>query len=62
MKFLEEHPNVTLKYKVTYETNTYLITIPGKDVKATLEIPWYGPEWLRGHFKWEELPYEEYPM
>lgn len=62
MKFLEEHPNVTLKYKVTYETNTYLITIPGKDVKATLDIPWYGPEWLRGHFKWEELPYEEYPM
>lgn len=62
MKFLEDHPNVTLNYKVTYETHTYLITIPGKEVKATLEIPWYGPEWLRGHFKWTELPYEEYPM
>jgi hypothetical protein len=61
MKYLEEHPNVTLRYKMTYKTNTYLVTIPGKDVVANPEIPWYGPEWLLTYFKWNPLPYEEFP-
>ena len=50
MKWLEDHPNVTLKYNLTYKEKDYNIVIQGGHKLANLEIPWYGPEYLIGKF------------
>ncbi len=50
MKWLENHPNVTLKYNLTYKEKDYNIVIQGGHKLANLEIPWYGPEYLIGKF------------
>ena len=50
MKWLEDHPNVTLKYNLTYKEKDYNIVIKGGQKLANPEIPWYGPEYLIGKF------------
>ncbi len=50
MKWLEDHPNVTLKYALTYKEKDYNIVIKGGQKLADPEIPWYGPEYLIGKF------------
>ena len=50
MKYLDEHPGVTLKYTLTYKDEEYLIVIPGGGKCADPGIPWYGPEYLIGKF------------
>ena len=50
MKYLDDHPGVTLKYTLTYKGEEHLIVIPGGGKFANPEIPWYGPEYLIGKF------------
>ncbi len=50
MKYLDDHPGVTLKYTLTYKGEEHLIVIPGGGKCADPEIPWYGPEYLIGKF------------
>ena len=50
MKWLEDHPNVTLKYTLTYKDKEYNIVIKGGQKLAFPDIPWYGPEYLIGKF------------
>ncbi len=50
MKWLENHPNVTLKYALTYKGIEYNIVIKGGQKLADPKIPWYGPEYLIGKF------------
>jgi len=50
MKWLEDHPNVTLKYNLTYKEKDYNIVIKGGQKLANPEIPWYSPEYLIGKF------------
>ena len=50
MKYLDDHPGVTLKYTLTYKGEEHLIVIPGGGKFANPEIPWYGPEYLIGNF------------
>ena len=50
MKWLEDHPNVTLKYALIYKGADYNIVIKGGQKLADPEIPWYGPEYLIGKF------------
>ena len=50
MKYLDDHPGVTLKYTLTYKGEEHLIVIPGGGKYADPEIPWYGPEYLIGKF------------
>lgn len=50
MKWLEDHPGVTLEYTLTYEGNEYLIVIPGGSQLADTNIPWYGPKYLIKYF------------
>ena len=50
MKWLEDHPNVTLKYALTYQEKDYNIVIKGGQKLADVKIPWYGPEYLIGKF------------
>lgn len=50
MKWLEDHPNVTLKYTLTYKEKGYNIVIKGGQKLADPSIPWYGPEYLIGKF------------
>ncbi len=50
MKYLEEHPLITLIYHVTYEDVEYTITIPAGKAIADPEIPWYGPLWLLANY------------
>ena len=50
MKWLEDHPNVTLKYTLTYKEKDYNIVIKGGQKLADVKIPWYGPEYLIGKF------------
>lgn len=50
MKWLEDHPNVALKYALTYKGADYNIVIKGGQKLADPEIPWYGPEYLIGKF------------
>ena len=50
MKYLDDHPGVTLKYTLTYKGEEHLIVIPGGGKRADPEIPWYGPEYLIGKF------------
>ena len=46
MKYLDDHPGVTLEYTMTYEGNEYRLVIPGGSQLANPEIPWYGPKYL----------------
>ena len=50
MKWLEDHPNVTLKYTLSYQGAEHLIVIKGGQKLAYTDIPWYGPEYLIGFF------------
>lgn len=50
LKFLEDHPGVTLEYTLTYEGNEYLIVIPGGLKFADPSIPWYSPQFLIQYF------------
>ena len=50
MKYLDDHPGVTLKYTLTYKGEEHLIVIPGGGKFANPEIPWYGAEYLIGNF------------
>ena len=51
MKWLEDHPGVTLEYTLTYEGEEHLIVIPGGTKLANTEIPWYGPKYLIKYFE-----------
>ena len=51
MKWLEDHPGVTLEYTLTYEGVEHLIVIPGGTQLANKEIPWYGPKYLIKYFE-----------
>ena len=48
MKYLDDHPGVTLNYTLTYKGEEHLIVIPGGGKCADPKIPWYGPEYLIG--------------
>ena len=50
MKYLDDHPGVTLKYTLSYKDEEHLIVIPGGGKCADPGIPWYGPEYLIGKF------------
>jgi hypothetical protein len=50
MLWLENHPNVTLKYTLSYKEKEYNIVIKGGQKLADPKIPWYGPEYLIGKF------------
>lgn len=50
MKWLEDHPNVTLRYTLRYNGAEHLIVIKGGQKLANPDIPWYGPEYLIGLF------------
>ena len=50
MKWLENHPNVTLKYTLSYKEKDYTIVIKGGQKLADPKIPWYGPEYLIGKY------------
>ena len=50
MKYLDDHPGVTLKYTLSYKEEEHLIVIPGGGKCADPKIPWYGPEYLIGKF------------
>ena len=51
MKWLEDHPNVTLKYTLSYKGADHLIVIKGGRKLANPEIPWYGAEYLIANFQ-----------
>ena len=51
MKYLDDHPGVTLKYTLSYKDEEHLIIIPGGGKYADPGIPWYGPEYLIGKFR-----------
>lgn len=46
MKKLQDNPKITLVFSYTYLGVSYVITIPGKMVKADPDILWYGPLFL----------------
>jgi LysM repeat protein/general stress protein 26 len=50
MEYLQNHPQITLVYYVTYEGEEFTVTIPGEYAVADPEINWYGPLWLKEHF------------
>lgn len=57
MKFLEDHPDITLVFSYTYLDKDYKVTIPGSKVKADVMIPWYGPLYLFGKYgRYEAFP------
>jgi LPXTG-motif cell wall-anchored protein len=50
MKYLQEHPQITLVYHVTYDGEEFDVRIPGAKVYADPTIEWYGPLWLKANF------------
>lgn len=46
MKSLEDNPQITLVFNYMYKNEYYSVVIPGKNVKADVSIPWYGPRYL----------------
>lgn len=50
MKFLEDHPDITLVYKYSYLEKDYRVVIPGSKAKADPDIPFYGPLYLFGTY------------
>ena len=50
MKTLEDHPQITLIFKYSYEGKGYTVTLSGKYVKAWKNIPWFGPLYLFGNY------------
>ncbi len=50
MKFLEEHPDITLVYTYSYLDKDYKVVIPGSKAKADPNIPFYGPLYLFGYY------------
>ena len=50
MKTLEDHPQITLIFKYSYEGKGYTVTLSGKYVKAWKNIPWFGPLYLYGNY------------
>lgn len=52
MEALAKNPNLSLEYTFTYEGVEYTVFIPAGAMAALYdpEIPWYGPEWILGHF------------
>ena len=48
LKYLKEHPELTLIFNYTYEGADYSITIRSEDIVISEDIPWYGPEYLYG--------------
>lgn len=55
MNFLQQHPQITLIYHVTYQGETYTVTIPGSKAIVDDNIPWYGPLLLNAYYN-GELP------
>ena len=52
MKYLEDHPQITLVYHIVAEDKGIdtTVKIPGSAVKADPNIPWYGPLYLQQNF------------
>ncbi|MCR4754813.1 MAG: DUF6273 domain-containing protein [Lachnospiraceae bacterium] len=50
MKILQDNPDITLEFNYTYQDVDYRVTIPGKDVKADVSIPFYGPLYLHAYY------------
>lgn len=50
MNFLQQHPQITLIYHVTYQGETYTVTIPGSKAIVDDNIPWYGPLLLNAYY------------
>ena len=50
MKYLQEHPNLTLVFSYTYKDVDYKVVIPGKYVVIDPEATWYGPMNLYGTY------------
>lgn len=50
MKTLEDNSKITLVFSYTYQGLDYKVTIPGKNAKAYITIPWYGPLYLYGNY------------
>ena len=51
MKTLEDNSKITLVFSYTYQGLDYKVTIPGKNAKAYIMIPWYGPLYLYGNYE-----------
>ncbi|MBP5493619.1 MAG: choice-of-anchor J domain-containing protein [Lachnospiraceae bacterium] len=50
MKTLQDNPLLTLVYTFPFEGETVTVSIPGSQVVASPEIPWYGPAYLVSNF------------
>lgn len=50
MKTLQDNPLLTLVYTFPFEGETVTVSIPGNQVVASPEIPWYGPAYLVSNF------------
>ena len=48
LRYLVEHPQITLIFDYTYEDVEYSVTLCGKDILPDPEIPWAGPLYLLG--------------
>ena len=50
MKTLEDNPDITLVFSYTYQNMDYKVTISGKNARAYITIPWYGPLYLYSNY------------
>lgn len=50
MKKLAEAKNITLEFTFIYNGVEHTVVIPAGTAIYDESIPWYGPEWLLGHF------------
>lgn len=51
MKYLQDHPQITLIYHLTYNGAESTLIIPGSKVKANPDINWYGPLYLKAYYE-----------
>ena len=49
MKYLQEHPSITLIYHVLYEGLDFVVEVSGDKIDINPEIPWYGPLWFNAY-------------
>ena len=50
MKYLKDHPQVTLNYHYVNGSDECTVSIPGSKAIANPEISWYGPMWLVAYY------------
>lgn len=50
MEYLNDHPNLTLIYHVTYAEEKFDVVIQGSNAIVDESIQWYGPLWLKANY------------